>query len=52
MKFTDGNWLMREGVRAHYPAEAYEVETTPGALTLVAPPAQSGTGVTRCKARF
>ena len=26
MKFTDGYWMMREGVRAHYAAEAYEVE--------------------------
>ena len=24
MKFTDGNWLMREGVTAHYAAEAYQ----------------------------
>src|ERR1700722_2162639 len=26
MKFTDGYWMMREGVRAHYAAEAYEIE--------------------------
>ena len=37
MKFTDGNWLMREGVRAHYPAEAHEVETSPDTLTVYAP---------------
>jgi alpha-D-xyloside xylohydrolase len=37
MKFTDGNWLMREGVRAFYPAEAYDVETNHDALTVYAP---------------
>jgi alpha-D-xyloside xylohydrolase len=37
MKFTDGNWLMREGARAHYPAEAYEIEAEPDALTVHAP---------------
>ena len=37
MKFTDGNWLMRDGVRAFYPAEAYDVETTADALTVYAP---------------
>ncbi|HVK03249.1 MAG TPA: alpha-xylosidase, partial [Armatimonadaceae bacterium] len=37
MKFTDGNWLMREGVRAHYPAEAYEIDATDTDLTVLAP---------------
>ena len=37
MKFTDGNWMMRQGVRAFYPAQAYEVETTPDTLTVYAP---------------
>ena len=37
MKFTDGNWLMREGVRAHYPAEAYEIDATDTGLTVLAP---------------
>lgn len=37
MKFTDGNWLMREGVRAYYPAQAYDVEASPDALTVYAP---------------
>ncbi len=37
MKFTDGNWLMREGVRAHYPAEAYEIDAGDGMLTVFAP---------------
>ena len=37
MKFTDGNWLMREGVRAFYPVEAYDVEATGDALTVYAP---------------
>jgi alpha-D-xyloside xylohydrolase len=37
MKFTDGNWLMQEGVRAHYPAQAYDIETTDNLLTIYAP---------------
>ena len=37
MKFTDGNWLMREGVRAFYPVEAYDVEATGDTLTVYAP---------------
>ncbi|HLK60962.1 MAG TPA: alpha-xylosidase [Chthonomonadaceae bacterium] len=34
MKFTDGNWMMRPGVRAFYPAQAYDVEATEDTLTL------------------
>ena len=26
MKFSDGNWMMQPGVRAHYASEAYDVE--------------------------
>src|SRR5687768_2514651 len=37
MKFTDGNWLMRQGVRAHYPAQAYDVHATDNVLTIEAP---------------
>jgi alpha-D-xyloside xylohydrolase len=37
MKFTDGNWLMRQGVRAHYPAQAYDVAATAHSLTIEAP---------------
>src|SRR5579871_3641547 len=37
MKFTDGNWMMRKGVRAHYPAQAYEVEAGKDTLTVTAP---------------
>jgi alpha-D-xyloside xylohydrolase len=37
VKFTDGNWLMREGVRAHFPAEVHEVEAAENALTVYAP---------------
>src|SRR6476469_798515 len=33
MKFTDGYWLMRPGVRAHFPAQVHEVEIEPDALT-------------------
>ena len=37
MKFTDGNWMMRPGVTAHYAAEAYEVRDEGDALTILAP---------------
>lgn len=37
MKFTDGNWMMRLGVRAHYAAEAYEVDSAERGLTIFAP---------------
>ena len=37
MKFTDGNWMMRKGVRAYYPAQAYEVEAGRDSLTVYAP---------------
>jgi alpha-D-xyloside xylohydrolase len=37
MKFTDGNWMMRQGVRAFYPAEAYDIRTTEETLTVYAP---------------
>ena len=37
MKFTDGNWLMRTGVRASYPAQAYDIDTADDALTVYAP---------------
>ena len=37
MKFTDGNWMLRPGVKAFYPAEAYDAEAGPGTLTISAP---------------
>ena len=37
MKFTDGNWMMRPGVSAHYAAEAYEAHAEADALTIIAP---------------
>ena len=37
MKFTDGNWMMRAGVQAFYPAQAYEIEAGGDALTVHAP---------------
>jgi len=37
MKFTDGNWMMRQGVRASYPAEAYEIASDSESLTVLAP---------------
>ena len=37
MKFTDGNWMMRPGVKAHYATEGYEVRDEGDALTILAP---------------
>ena len=37
MKFTDGNWMMRKGVRAFYAGQAYEVETQSDALIVQVP---------------
>ncbi|MFI1963277.1 alpha-xylosidase [Streptomyces pathocidini] len=37
MKFTDGYWLMREGVQASYAAEVAEARVDDGRLTLYAP---------------
>lgn len=37
MKFTDGNWMMQKGVRAHYAAEAYDVEARDDSLRICAP---------------
>jgi alpha-D-xyloside xylohydrolase len=37
MKFTDGYWLLRQGVHASYPVEVLDVETGPGSLTVSAP---------------
>lgn len=36
MKFTDGRWLMREGVNGFFPAQAYDVETTENTFTVYA----------------
>jgi alpha-D-xyloside xylohydrolase len=37
MKFTNGYWMLRDGVRAGYPAEAYDVEAAADSLTVYAP---------------
>ena len=37
MKFTDGYWMMREGVQAHYAAEVYEIEQAGDELLAYAP---------------
>jgi alpha-D-xyloside xylohydrolase len=37
MKFTDGHWRMREGVRPAYPVEVLDVEATASSLTIYAP---------------
>lgn len=37
MKFTDGNWLLREGVTAHYAADVYETRAEDRSLTVIAP---------------
>jgi alpha-D-xyloside xylohydrolase len=36
MKFTDGRWLMREGIHGFFPAQAYDVETTEDTFTVYA----------------
>ena len=38
MKFTDGNWMMREGVRVFYPAQAYDIDPSDDTLTVYATP--------------
>ncbi|WP_375389803.1 alpha-xylosidase [uncultured Amnibacterium sp.] len=37
MRFTDGFWLMRSGVDAHYARQAYALDARPGALVVTAP---------------
>ena len=37
MKFTNGYWLLREGVTAFFPQHAYDVETTADSVTVYAP---------------
>ncbi len=37
MKFTNGYWMMRDGVQAMFPAEAYDGEVTADTLTVYAP---------------
>lgn len=37
MKFTDGHWRMRAGVRPAYPVQVLDVEPGPGTLTVFAP---------------
>ncbi len=37
MKFTDGNWMLRAGVRTFHPAQAYDVRVSKDALTVIAP---------------
>jgi alpha-D-xyloside xylohydrolase len=34
MKFSDGNWMMRDGVSVAYATEGYEIEQTDDSLTL------------------
>jgi alpha-D-xyloside xylohydrolase len=37
MKFSDGYWMMRDGVKAHYPVEVNDAVAEGGALTVFAP---------------
>src|SRR5476651_1923637 len=37
MKFTDGNWLLQQGVVAHYPAEAHDAAVNGRSLVFHAP---------------
>jgi alpha-D-xyloside xylohydrolase len=37
MKFTNGYWMLRDGVRASYPVEVLDITTAAGSLTIHAP---------------
>ncbi|MCQ0010053.1 hypothetical protein [Actinomadura madurae] len=37
MKFSDGYWMMREGVRAFHPVEVLDVDAGPGSFRVYAP---------------
>lgn len=37
MKFTDGAWLVRSGVRVHYATEVFEYEAAPDSIVALAP---------------
>ncbi|TDE11244.1 alpha-xylosidase, partial [Actinomadura sp. 6K520] len=37
MKFSDGYWMMRDGVHASHPVEVLDVDTGPGSFTVYAP---------------
>ncbi|MES9607582.1 alpha-xylosidase [Actinomadura sp. NPDC000929] len=37
MKFSDGYWMLREGVRASHPVEVLDVDAGPGTFTVHAP---------------
>jgi len=37
MKFTDGNWMMRNGVKVHHPAQLYEAIEEAGGVHILAP---------------
>ena len=41
MKFTDGYWRTRAGVTAYFPAQVYDVEVEPGAMTVYGPTKKS-----------
>ncbi len=38
MKFTNGYWLMREGLDAYFPAEAHDLDIDEKSITVFAPP--------------
>lgn len=38
MKFTDGNWQIRDGIQATYAGEAYQASTDGQSITILAPP--------------
>jgi alpha-D-xyloside xylohydrolase len=40
MKFTDGYWQIRTGIKTYFPAQVYEVTREPGAMTVFAPTAK------------
>lgn len=37
MKFTDGNWLIREGFEVHTPAEVHSIKVDGDSVEILAP---------------
>lgn len=46
MKFSDGYWMMREGVRAFHPVEVLDVDAGPGSFRCTRPCSGSGIAAT------
>ena len=37
MKFTNGNWLLKKDIEAHYPKQVYDAETCENSVTIYCP---------------